>query len=137
MNEQLFADRIRQALESSTERLPYRVTQRLERSRAQALARIPQPAVHPGGVTAVAGAVAAHGGAGGPLDDRPSLWIRLASTLLPLALVIAGLYGIAVWQESQDALDTADIDAALLTDDIPISAYADRGFGVYLKNTRQ
>ena len=135
MNEPLFADRIRQALESSTEHLPYRVTQRLERSRAQALARIPQPAVQTGLVAAVA--AAAHGGAGGPLDDRPSLWIRLASTLLPLVLVIAGLYGIAVWQESQDALDTADIDAALLTDDIPISAYADRGFGVYLKNTRQ
>jgi len=134
MNEPLFADRIRQALESSTERLPYRVTQRLERSRALALARIPQPAVQSGGVTAEV--VVAHGGAGGPLDDRPSLWIRLASTLLPLALVILGLYGIAVWQESQDALETADI-AALLTDDIPISAYADRGFGVYLKNTRQ
>ena len=25
----------------------------------------------------------------------------------------------------------------VLTDDLPISAYADRGFGVYLKNSQQ
>jgi hypothetical protein len=130
MNEQLFASRIRQALDESAERLPFRVTQRLERARQAALARA-QPVV---AVSAAGAATVSMGG-----DDRPSALVRLLSTFVPILLVMAGLYGISVWDDAQRAVETADIDAELVLadDDVPISAYADRGFGAYIKNVRQ
>jgi hypothetical protein len=54
-------------------------------------------------------------------------------------MVACGLVAIALWQESDDVLDTAEVDAGLVLnyDDIPVSALADRGFSVFLRNTRQ
>lgn len=136
MNEQLFAYRIRQALDESAERLPFRVTQRLERSRASALAR-----AHPVASAEPASFEAQNGSASLTMASlgRPSGLIRLLSTVVPILVVVAGLYGISVWDDAQDAAETADIDAELLLadDDIPLAAYADKGFGVYIKNVRQ
>jgi hypothetical protein len=134
MNEQHFAYRIRQALEESTGRLPYRVTRRLERSRAATIARaFPDRSV----ATLSVGPAATLGLLSG--IGRPSIGVRLASMLAPILFVVAGLYGIAVWKDLQDAADTADIDAELILadDDVPLSAYADKGFGVYIKNVHQ
>lgn len=134
MNEQLFASRIRQALDESADRLPYRVTQRLERARLAAVARA---------ATATSTVSSVSGGAATvslPSDDRPSGLVRLLSTLGPILLVIAGFYGIAAWDDAQRAADTADIDAEIVLsddDDLPLSALTDRGFGVYIKNSRQ
>ena len=76
----------------------------------------------------------------GGLDDagaRP-LWWRLASAVLPVLVVALGLAAISLWHEFDAADEMADVDLVLLTDDVPISAYADRGFGVFLKyNSRQ
>ncbi|MFO0457685.1 MAG: DUF3619 family protein, partial [Burkholderiales bacterium] len=74
MNEQLFASRIRQALDESAERLPYRVTQRLERARLAAVARAQPEAVAATAGAGVSPAVALGG------DDRPSALVRLLST---------------------------------------------------------
>jgi len=133
MNEHLFASRIRQALDESAERLPYRVTQRLERARLAALAHArPEAAV----ATASAGPAATVTVSG---DDRPSVLVRLLTAGVPILLVVVGLYGISVWDDAQRAAETADIDAQLMLsdDEVPIAAYADRGFGVYIKNSRQ
>jgi hypothetical protein len=134
MNEQLFASRIRQALDESAERLPYRVTQRLERARQAAITR----------AGAVSIAVSAASGSGAtvtlPTSDRPSGLIRLLATAIPILLVVAGFYGIAAWDDAQRAADTADIDAEIVLsddDDVPLSALTDRGFGAYIKNSRQ
>jgi hypothetical protein len=136
MNEQLFAYRIRQALDESAERLPFRVTQRLERSRASALAR-----AHPVASAEPASFGIRNGSASLTMASlgRPSGLVRLLSTVVPILLGVAGLYGISVWDDAQDAAETADIDAELLLadDDIPLAAYADKGFGVYIKNVRQ
>jgi hypothetical protein len=133
MNEHLFASRIKQALDESAERLPYRVTQRLERARAAALARARPGTEFATASTAASPDVALAG------DDRPSGWVRLLSALVPVLLVIAGLYGIALWEDARQAAETADIDAELVLsdDDVPIAAYADRGFGVFIRNSRQ
>ena len=140
MNEHRFAYLVRQALEESSEQLPYRVTQRLERARLAALTRAPQ-------THAVAESLKAVGmlGAGvlssgtSSKGERPSVWVRLLATALPLLIVAAGLYGISVWTDIDDAADTAEIDAELVLgeDDVPVSALADKGFGVFLRNTRQ
>jgi len=132
MNEQVFASQIRRALDESTARLPYRVTQRLETSRLAALARARPPAVpqrlsHP---SSDRDATA---------SDRPSVSFRLLATLVPLLLVTLALYGIVLWGDARTVIETAEIDAELLLSDdgVPIAAYADQGFGVYIRNVRQ
>jgi hypothetical protein len=51
--------------------------------------------------------------------------------LLPVALLVLGLAGAAYWQFTMN--DVADIDAGLLTSDLPIDAYLDQGFDQWLK----
>lgn len=134
MNEQLFASRIRQALDESAGRLPYRVTQRLERARHAAISRAAAAASAVSSVSGGTGTVSL------PSDDRPSGLVRLLSTLGPILLIIAGFYGIAAWDDAQRVADTADIDAEIVLsddDDVPLSALTDRGFGAYIKNSRQ
>lgn len=56
-----------------------------------------------------------------------------ARYLLPLAVLILGLAGIVFWQSSNGSgSELADIDARLLTDDLPIDAYLDKGFDSWL-----
>jgi hypothetical protein len=132
-NEQLTAHQIRLALDESIDHLPFRITQRLEQSRIAALARAMPVQTELAVNRASSMAVALHG------DHRPSVYFRLLSTLAPILLVVAGLYGIDAWNDAEEAAETADIDAELLLadDDVPVSAYADKGFGVFLKNSRQ
>jgi Protein of unknown function (DUF3619) len=54
--------------------------------------------------------------------------------IAPLVVLVFGLIGIAQWQEDSRINDIADVDAALLTDDVPPDAYADSGFMQFLKN---
>jgi Protein of unknown function (DUF3619) len=52
---------------------------------------------------------------------------------LPLLVLIVGLIAINQLQNEYRAKEVADVDAALLTDDLPPAAYADQGFGQFLK----
>lgn len=63
--------------------------------------------------------------------ERPASGARYA---LSLAVLILGLAGIVYWQSSNGAGgEMADLDARLLTDDLPIDAYLDKGFDSWLK----
>lgn len=68
----------------------------------------------------------AFGGSGG------GWWFKLAAVLPVLALA-AGLVVIEQWQARAEIDDAAEIDAALLSDDLPPSAYSDAGFVEFLK----
>jgi hypothetical protein len=128
MNEQQLTIEVRRLLDESAERLPYRVSQRLAASREAALARLSP--------VREARLSVASATRGIDFDEPGPLW-RLAGALIPILIVIAGLVSIAFWDDSEKAQELADVDAAVLTDDVPISAYTDRGFGVFLKNNRQ
>lgn len=52
----------------------------------------------------------------------------------PLVVLVFGLIGIAQWQDDSRINDIAEVDAALLSDDVPPDAYADSGFLAFLKN---
>ncbi|WP_128113609.1 DUF3619 family protein [Polynucleobacter necessarius] len=52
----------------------------------------------------------------------------------PLVVLVFGLIGIAQWQDDSRINDIAEVDAALLSDDVPPDAYADSGFMAFLKN---
>jgi len=62
-----------------------------------------------------------------------NLWDTLG-WLAPLVVLVFGLIGIAQWQNESRINDIAEVDAALLTDDVPPDAYADSGFMAFLKN---
>ena len=56
------------------------------------------------------------------------------SLAIPMALLVAGLILVVQWQQDARINDIADVDVALLTDEVPPDAYADNGFSVFLKN---
>ena len=70
-------------------------------------------------------------------EGRSPLWWRLAVTAVPLLVLAVGVVVVDTVHQEQSAAELAEVDSALLTDDVPLVAYADRGFGVYIKNTRR
>lgn len=128
MNEPQFANKIRHALNQRTRvdgGLSPRVAARLREARERALARQRsgrEPALGWARVAAD-GVIGRFGGFGG-------FSLRV---LLPTALLVAGLVAIYSWQLEQRAADVEELDAQLLTDDLPIDAYLDRGFEAWLK----
>lgn len=56
-----------------------------------------------------------------------------ARQLITVAALILGLVGLAYWQSTGPVNELADIDAGLLTDELPINAYLDKGFDSWLK----
>jgi hypothetical protein len=55
--------------------------------------------------------------------------------LIPIAALVLGLIGVVYWQVPGPANDSAEVDVGLLTDDLPINAYLDRGFDSWLKRS--
>ena len=129
-----FAQRVTARLSSGTDDLPYDIAERLRASRMQALAQR-KKAVAPVRVAAPvvvrAGSAAALGRGG---HEGGGWWSALVSAVPLLALVV-GLVMINSAQDESSVLDVAEIDAALLTDDLPPAAYADPGFVQFLKTS--
>jgi len=128
--EDLFGQKVAQRLDAASQDLPYDISERLRAARMQAMAKRKVAAVR---TTAPAVANAGNGVAtlnfGG---EGFGLWGRLASAL-PLIALIAGLFVIQVVQDEDHANELAEVDTALLTDDLPPQAYADPGFAQFLK----
>lgn len=110
-------------LNESLDALPPRVAQRLAVARAKAVARFSEVSATPTG-TAGSGLLQWLSRFGPPRLLAPVLG-------LVLALVIM-LY----WQESQHPelsyADNADLDAQMLADELPVTAYLDQGFEIWL-----
>jgi hypothetical protein len=66
----------------------------------------------------------------GGYDGWGGLSLRLLAPVLALALGLATIY---TWQQKQRIAEVEEIDAQLLTDELPIDAYLDRGFQNWLK----
>lgn len=140
-NEQLIARLAREALDESVEHLPWRVTHRLATAREAALARLPAEAraAVPAAAALGHGQVVVAAAAGGPQPPshrgkRRHFGLGLAAIVVPVLVVAGVLYAISEWDSRLRADDIADVDAAVLVDEVPIAAYADRGFGVFLRN---
>ena len=124
MNELHFARRIRHHLDQSTQ-LDGALAQKLAATRQLALTRQrPEPTP----VLAWADNVFGNGG-----DWSGIGWQIGARVLLPAAALIVAVAGIYNWQEKQRLAEIVEIDSQLLTDDLPIDAYLDRGFENWLK----
>lgn len=120
-------------LAAGTAELPYDVTERLRAARVQALGLRKKAA------SLTAASTVNASGAGATLtfgDGELGLWGRIGSAL-PLIALVAGLFLIHTIQNDRRASEVAEVDAALLTDDLPPSAYADPGFVQFLKSGRE
>jgi hypothetical protein len=129
MNDIKFANKIRQALNEGSQlhgERGARIAERLRVARERALARQLTVAREPSLALAPGSAANMAVNLGGTGDF--SLRLVLAG-----ALLAAGLIAMYVGQQDQRAADVEEIDALLLTDDLPIDAYLDRGFEAWLK----
>jgi len=116
--ERQFGYRIRQILNQGTHEVKPGIAQRLAAARQRALER---HAAEP----ALAWADNVTGSIG---------WAGIAlRVLVPLAMLVACAGAIYTWQQNQRAAEIEEVDALLLTDDLPIDAYLDRGFQNWLK----
>jgi len=116
-------------LSQGAQSLPANIKDRLYEARKKALAvrkpekvRVKSPAL-----------AGTSGNWTGSFKSSSNLWDTL-SWVAPLVVLVFGLIGIAQWQNESRINDIAEVDAALLTDDVPPDAYADSGFMAFLKN---
>lgn len=126
-DQDLFGAQIAARLSQANSDLPYGVAERLRAARVRAVARRKTLRVQP-----LAQVALAHAQTLPSQGERLSGWSRLAA-LLPLLALVAGLIGISTIQDELRAYELAEIDVALLTDDLPPSAYTDPGFAQFIK----
>jgi hypothetical protein len=114
-------------LDASLETLPHHVNERLRVARLHALSlqrtQVQRLALNMSAGAGVA-TLSLH-------DQEPGLWSRLTS-FLPLIVLLAGLVGIHEFQNDSNAHKLANLDQALLLDDLPPDAYTDPGFLKFL-----
>jgi hypothetical protein len=115
--------RIATRLLDSADHLPNDISERLKAARMQALAKRKVVKLQQASAISVQGGVASLQMGG----DENHTWNFIAS-LLPLLALIVGLMAISVLQDRDRASEIADVDAELLSDVLPPSAYADPGF---------
>lgn len=121
MNEMQFGNKVRQVLNRGLAGVEATAAERLRAARERALAR-QRPELSP----ALAWTDNVLGRVGG--------WGGVAwRILLPLAMLLLAVAAMQYWQQAQRMEEIEEIDAQLLTDDLPIDAYLDRGFQNWLK----
>lgn len=115
--------------------LPHDISERLRVARMQAVVKRKRAQQ-----TQLSKAAAVYGSGGSASmsfgEEGLNLWDRLAS-MLPLIVLIIGLVTISLVQNDQRARELAEVDVALLIDDLPPAAYADPGFAQFLKINSQ
>ena len=129
-SQDLFGRRIAARLSAGTAELPYEVSERLRAARVQALAKRKRVA----GLRTAA-TVSVSGGAAALTPDEDFTWWHRIASVLPIIALAAGLVLIHSIQNERRANEVAEVDTALLTDDLPPAAYAVYGFIKLLQQT--
>lgn len=127
-----FAYKVRHALNERLDDLPASTTERLANARQLAMAR--KKAHAPVRVTQTALVTA---GAGGSLFGQQLSWLTRMGTVLPLLALVVGLIGTYHYEQQERVAELAELDAAVLSDELPLSAYLDHGFNAYLALSEQ
>ena len=124
----IFAKKITTYLDQGVADLKAGTAYTLQLARTEALARLADPARATQAHVAVAGAVDGTGTmtGGRGMGGRGWLW-------LGIALIVAAGFGYQQWQAYQQLTDIEETDAAILSSELPIDAYLDRGFQNWLK----
>ena len=116
MSERELAERIGRYLDSGLDDLPAGTVYRLRLAREKALSEIRD------GDSQTSSRASA-----------PQLLAR--RVLVPVFALIIGLSGLMVWQQhttQSNKAELAELDAQVLSDELPVTAYLDQGFEVWL-----
>jgi hypothetical protein len=118
-----FAYKVRHALNEHLDSLPAATVDRLAAARQLALSR-----KKPESALRVAGRRIA-----GPAGRLFTAQVagRFA-VIAPLLVLVVGLSGLYQYEERQRIAELAELDADVLADDLPLTAYLDDGFNAYL-----
>jgi len=129
-----FAYSVRRALDERLNSLPETTVNRLSEARKMAIARKkPESALH---VRAAQRRLAGVGGgsnsrSSNPFNDSLS-WLVRVGIAIPLIVLIIGAFGIYKYEEARRIDELAELDAAVLSDELPLSAFLDHGFDAFL-----
>ncbi|MCA1245090.1 DUF3619 family protein [Massilia sp. MS-15] len=123
------AYKLRHALNENLDALPASTTERLAAARALALSRKKPDASRASRPLFGLPAFAAS------LFSGPGL-ARLAVAAPMLALVI-GMGGVYQYEQQQRLAAMAELDAAVLADELPLTAYLDHGFNAYVESRQR
>ena len=119
------ARKLVQYLDDGADQLEPRVRERLAAARRNALSRYHEQPVSVLGLAWVGSAavwLTQHGFHG-------------ARLLIGAAALVVATAGVLYWQSAGPANGLAEIDVYLLTDELPINAYLDKGFDSWLKRS--
>jgi len=128
-----FAYKVRHALNEQLDDLPASTTDRLAQARKLALARKKPHVEAPLTVRVTKTELASAGG----MLSQPFAWLGRMGMVLPLLALVGGLIGIYQYEQQERIADLVEIDAAVLSDELPPSAYLDHGFTAYLNQSEQ
>ena len=120
-----FAKKIKGYLDAGTANLRAGTTYRLQQARAKALARLAEPARAT--ESRLAHALAGTGGGAGSSGVRRGVWLGFG-----VLLIATMVFGYQQWQLYQQTREIEELDVQILTSDLPIDAYVDRGFQTWL-----
>ena len=125
-----FAKKLTSYLDDGAANLKAGTAYRLQLARAEALARLGDPQRAPATRMSAALAGAGSGTVGGGSGLRMN-----AKFLVGVLVIVVAYFGYNQWQAYQQLTDLQETDAAILSSDLPIDAYLDRGFQNWLKST--
>jgi hypothetical protein len=119
--------RLAARLNQASADLPHSIAERLRAGREQALARRKMAVTQVQTVSGFTLALATG-------SEEGMGWFGRLGSLVALGLLVIGLLGIHEIQDELRARELAEVDLALLLDDLPPAAFADPGFMQFLKS---
>jgi len=123
------AYKIRHALDEQLDHLPASTVDRLAAARAAAMTR-KKPDAARFGFASGAGWRGIGAFLAGPTVARLAIAV-------PLMALVIGMGGFYQHEQQQQLAALADIDAAVLADELPLTAYLDPGFNAYLESQQR
>lgn len=116
-----FAYKVRRALDQRSEALPSATTARLAAARERAISCKKVELSAP----VLAGSAFRH-------SRESASWLARLGVAAPLLAGLMLFVGLYQYEQQSHIDDIADLDAAVLADELPVSAYADHGFNAFL-----
>ena len=125
MNERETAKKLIGYLDAGVSALKPGVAYRLQQARQKALAGAAEP---------LRARELALAGGRGSFQDRRNLLMD-ARIWISVLVLVGGVLSFQYWQSTQQARDIEETDAAILSSELPIEAYLDRGFQNWLRSS--
>ena len=131
--DQLFGKRVATYLDHGNQQLPYDISERLRAARTRAIASRKVNQLELKNADDVQ--MQSNGSLRMPFPSKAHDLYNLVISFIPLICLAAGLMLLYEFHNDQTVMELAEIDSALLVDDLPPHAYTDPAFVDFLKNT--